>query len=105
MTQVRVATLSHYKEQLESLGCNPDRVLSENGTSFTKLLETLRKKHAVSLLQSGHTSTAQIAKQLGYSDTTAFLRAFKRWHNMTPKAWTDLQIRDSQQVTERNPLR
>lgn len=61
------------------------RQLSAEGTTFLKLQDEVRKKHAKLLLNNEKNSIEQVAIQLGYSETSQFTRAFKRWMKMTPK--------------------
>jgi AraC-like DNA-binding protein len=41
------------------------------------------------MLADRHISIHQIAYQLGYSDTTAFIRAFRRTGGITPALYRD----------------
>ncbi|MEO0347134.1 MAG: helix-turn-helix domain-containing protein [Pseudomonadota bacterium] len=61
------------------------RRLRDEGASFQDLLETTRTELAQRYLQSSDLSNQQIAHLLGYRDTTAFQRAFRRWTGMTPR--------------------
>jgi len=63
------------------------RKLQRCGTSFTAILEDVRKDYAQQQLLGGLTDMKELAKKLGYADQSAFLRAFKRWNNITPLAW------------------
>lgn len=63
------------------------RRLQEEGTSFRDLLEEVRQTLAVEHLRAGRFTIAEIAYTLGYSDTTNFRRAFKRWESISPAAY------------------
>jgi AraC-like DNA-binding protein len=63
------------------------RRLSEHGTSFHDLLDEARFLAARNLLQSSQVPVAEIAARLGYSDTPAFTRAFRRWAGTSPTEW------------------
>ena len=63
------------------------RILKEQGTSFSLLMETVRKNMATELLVNSDMSIIDLADYLGYADNTAFARAFKRWFNVTPMQW------------------
>jgi len=52
------------------------RYLSEQGSSFKKLMEQERMKRCETLLQQG-LSLTEIAQQLDYSDQSALARAYK----------------------------
>lgn len=55
------------------------RQLSDEGTSFSEIIESLRQEKAVQLLRQNQLSIAAISEYLGYTDTANFNRAFKRW--------------------------
>jgi len=59
------------------------RRLQEQGTTYAALLDDVRRVTALELLERDVT-TAEIAFFLGYSDSRAFLRAFRRWTGLTP---------------------
>jgi AraC-like DNA-binding protein len=63
------------------------RRLNEHGTSFQALLDEARFLAARNLLQSSQVPVAEIAARLGYSDTPAFTRAFRRWAAESPAEW------------------
>ena len=58
--------------------------LKEEGTSFRKLLDEVRKKFAVGYLKDEDASICEIALLLGFADQSAFHHAFKRWTGKTP---------------------
>jgi len=61
------------------------RRLSEEGLSFSKLLENLRFDLANRYLADDDLSISQIAWLLGYQEIGAFSRAFKQWTGKTPR--------------------
>ena len=58
--------------------------LKEEGTSFRKLQDEVRKELAIGYLKDGNDSICEIALLLGFSDQSAFQHAFKRWTGKTP---------------------
>jgi len=60
------------------------RRLEDEGTSLRGILEEVRKTHALNWLERRTMSPKQAASLLGYSDPSAFSRAFKRWTGRTP---------------------
>jgi AraC-like DNA-binding protein len=60
------------------------RKLREKGVSFRDLLTNVRKELVRRYLDEPTYSVTEISFLLGYADTSAFSRAFKRWHGMTP---------------------
>lgn len=55
------------------------RRLREEGKSYRKLVEKHRIELALEILQTGPAYAKQVAQRVGFSDVTAFHRAFKRW--------------------------
>ena len=51
------------------------------------LLAEARFEAACGLLQGSDAPLEDIALRLGYSDVTAFTRAFRRWAGASPAAW------------------
>jgi AraC-like DNA-binding protein len=62
------------------------RRLQECGTSFRAVLERFREAEAERLLDQG-TPLAELALRLGFSDQTAWNRAFRRWKGTSPTEW------------------
>jgi len=62
-------------------------LLSKEGVSFQKLLDEVRKNIAQQKLMQSNISATQLGEILGYSDQTAFGRAFKRWFGVRPREW------------------
>lgn len=58
--------------------------LKEEGTSFRKLLDEVRKEIAIGYLKDENDSICEIALLLGFADQSAFHHAFKRWTGKTP---------------------
>ena len=63
------------------------RLLLAQGTSLNKLIGASRYESACQLLGHTQLSLAEIASSLGYSDTTAFSRAFRKWAKTSPSEW------------------
>jgi AraC-like DNA-binding protein len=64
------------------------RHLAKAGTTFEALCDEARKQAAETFLADTTLSIAEVTYLLGYSDPTAFHRAFKRWHRgTTPQAF------------------
>jgi AraC-like DNA-binding protein len=62
------------------------RRLEALGVSYRDLLEEARKE-AGRYITSSVLSIAEVAFMVGYSEPTAFHRAFKRWYGMTPQQY------------------
>jgi len=63
------------------------RQLAARGTTFRGVRDTLLAETARDLLGNTAVEIGEIAAALGYSDSAAFTRAFRRWENTTPNAW------------------
>jgi len=63
------------------------RMLKVEGSSFTAILEKVRKSIAINRLRHSDVSIIQLANYLGYADNSAFTRSFKRWTDKTPQQW------------------
>jgi len=61
------------------------RKLKAEGVTFEKVLDGLRHKMALHYLNSKKVSVNETAYLLGFSDPTAFSRAFKRWTGSSPR--------------------
>ncbi|KUF10321.1 AraC family transcriptional regulator [Pseudoponticoccus marisrubri] len=63
------------------------RRLSEHGMSFQALTEATRRDLALGLLGDATHSLAEVAFLTGFSEQSAFTRAFKRWVGTTPASY------------------
>lgn len=63
------------------------RRLSEEETSFRKLLDEVRFAKAQHFLQATTLPVELIALKLGYAESAAFIHAFQRWSGKTPAAF------------------
>ena len=61
------------------------RRLDVEGTTFNSLSDELRRELAVNYLWSTDLSIAEVALLTGFSSSTAFHRAFRRWTGGTPR--------------------
>lgn len=60
------------------------RKLGEKGISFRSLLTNVRKELVKRYIDDPGYSVTEISFLLGYTDTSAFSRAFKRWYGKSP---------------------
>lgn len=66
-----------------------ERRLLAAGTSFRSIQTDVRKSMAAQYVTLGSVSGEEIAYLLGYSQPSAFYRAFKDWFGMTPTQFRD----------------
>lgn len=91
---VRHALMQHIPERVppiedvaRGLGVSArglQRSLTEAGTSYSQLRDSARLSLARGMLEDRRLSLTQIALQLGYSEQSAFTRAYKRWTGLAP---------------------
>jgi len=75
-----------------------NRRLKVSGTNFHKLADQSRFEIAQQWLEHSSMELTQISAALGYSDASAFTRAFRRWSGTTPSLWRkQCQQTDSKQ--------
>lgn len=70
-------------KRLGMTGRSLQRRLKDEGTSFQAARETMRQELADRYLEEG-LSLSEISFLLGFSEPSAFVRAFKRWTGLTP---------------------
>jgi AraC-like DNA-binding protein len=73
----------------EKLGLSGDtllRRLKAEGTTFEAVLDDLRHKMALHYLGNENVSVNEVAYLVGFSEPSAFSRAFKRWTGASPRA-------------------
>ncbi|CAD5107601.1 AraC family transcriptional regulator [Zestomonas carbonaria] len=63
------------------------RHLAETGLSFQQVLDDTRRQLAEGYLCDTHLPLGEIAALLGYSEQSAFSRAFRHWHGISPLQW------------------
>ncbi|WP_152048407.1 helix-turn-helix domain-containing protein [Aureimonas psammosilenae] len=63
------------------------RRLADRNTSLRELLGSFRLETSRALLSESDRPVGDIARNLGYSDSTAFWRAFKTRTGMTPHGY------------------
>ncbi len=60
------------------------RALKIQGTTYRDILENVRKKEALRMLDAGNVNLTDIALQLGYAELSIFSRNFKSWFGIPP---------------------
>ncbi len=78
----------HVEEVSETLGLarwTLQRRLADRGISFSDLVDQVRRDMAWHYVAQPHIPLSDLALALGYSEPSAFTRAFKRWFAATPQ--------------------
>ena len=74
-------------EQVHMTSRTLHRKLAEQGLSFSTLLDETRYDLAVKYLKDPSRSVTEITFLLGFSEHSAFTRAFKRWSGQAPTSY------------------
>jgi AraC-like DNA-binding protein len=79
--------LERVSEQLHLTSWTLQRRLGDSGLSFSQLVDKVRRELAQQYLSQAHLPISELALLLGYSEASAFSRAFRRWYGVSPKQW------------------
>jgi len=63
------------------------RKLAEQHTTFSTILDDVRRQRALLLLDNRDLAVADVATRLGYTEVPNFSRAFRKWTGTTPAAY------------------
>ncbi|SHG10529.1 AraC family transcriptional regulator [Streptoalloteichus hindustanus] len=63
------------------------RQLREEGAAFSRIKDQVRRDAAVAALVAGRESIEELALRLGFSEASAFHRAFRRWTGASPGSY------------------
>lgn len=79
-------SLEELARQLEMSPVTLRRRLRAEGQSYMAIRNELRSLRATTLLAEGRLSIDDVAADLGYSEPSAFYRAFQKWTGTSPRA-------------------
>jgi AraC-like DNA-binding protein len=82
----RIPTIEEAASALNTTPRNLQRKLLQEKASFRDIAGEVRKDIAFQLMQNPAIKISEVSDILGYSDLTAFRKAFKSWTNATPRA-------------------
>jgi len=71
------------------------RRLRAEGVRFGEVLDGLRRRMALSYLEEQKMSVCETAYMVGFSEPSAFSRAFKRWTGHSPGRWPGTSPKES----------
>ena len=63
------------------------RLLREEGTSFREIKEEVLRDEAIASLVRGGETVEELSDRLGFSEPSAFRRAFRRWTGSSPGSY------------------
>jgi AraC-like DNA-binding protein len=69
------------------LGLSLRRRLSSEATSYTRILDEVRKELALSYLNDPRYTLGEITYLLGFAEHSNFSRSFKRWQGVSPREY------------------
>lgn len=78
-------SLERVADQLSLTPRTLQRKLHELNTSHNELLDQMRRQLAMRYLREHEMAICEVAYLLGFSESSSFHRAFKRWTGLTPK--------------------
>ncbi|OQP38620.1 AraC family transcriptional regulator [Niastella yeongjuensis] len=81
----RIPTIEEAASALNMTPRNLQRKLLQEQTTFRDIAGEIRKEIAFQLMQNPAIKITEVSDILGYSDLTAFRKAFKSWTNATPR--------------------
>jgi AraC-like DNA-binding protein len=81
------SVLDEVAAELNMSGRTLRRALAQQGKSFREVLERTRWELSQDYLRDRRLALSEVALLLGYSEQSAFNRAFQRWSGTTPRAW------------------
>ncbi|MFA7327246.1 MAG: AraC family transcriptional regulator ligand-binding domain-containing protein [Candidatus Kapaibacterium sp.] len=87
LTRPEFPTIRQVSYHLNISSRTLQRKLKEEGLTYKEIIDELRKDFAISYLKRPDLSLREISYLLGYADTSAFNRSFKRWTGQTPKEY------------------
>lgn len=73
--------------QLDLSATALQRKLRAAGLTFSQLVDQVRQELALRHLREQRLSVSELAPLLGYSEVSAFSRAFRRWFGVSPRQW------------------
>jgi AraC-like DNA-binding protein len=81
----------------DSLGVprwNLQRRLADEGLTYSTLLDSVRRDLAEDYIGQRHIPLSEVALLLGYSELSAFSRAFRKWHDVPPQTYRQGLLRN-----------
>lgn len=84
---IEQAGIEHVAEQMHLSTRTLQRQLDQSGTSFSELLDDVRKNLALRYMNNKRYSISQVASLVGYSRQASFTRWFQLNFGLSPREW------------------
>ena len=85
--QKNMFQIEHIAKQMNFSVRQLQRYLQKQGQTYQQRMQEIRCMMAMQYLKDPHLSLQEISMLLGYSEQSAFQRAFKQWTAQTPQQW------------------
>jgi len=82
-------SLEHAATEMGMSGRTLRRKLAEEGTSYQKELDRVRQRLAREYFARGGQSITELSLMLGFTDSSAFAKAFRRWTGLSPSEFLE----------------
>ena len=66
------------------------RHLQNEGTSYQRIKDNIRREKAIELLMETDSSVDRVSEVLGYAESRSFTRAFRKWMGVSPRQYRTL---------------
>jgi AraC-like DNA-binding protein len=80
------------------------RRLAESGHSYRSVLDGMRRRVAIELLENTNLLIDQVAERVGFADATSFRKAFVKWTGHPPTYYRNRAFPPSHDGVNKNPL-
>jgi AraC-like DNA-binding protein len=90
LRQATPSAWSSFSELAAQMKMSPSTLrhrLQSEGQSYASIKDEIRRDLAIEMLLHGHSSVGDIAAQVGFSEPSAFHRAFRKWTSKSPAAF------------------
>ncbi|MBW9064887.1 AraC family transcriptional regulator [Rhizobium herbae] len=90
LRQATPSAWSSFSELAAQMKMSPSTLrhrLQSEGQSYASIKDEIRRDLAIKMLLHGHGSVGDIAAQVGFSEPSAFHRAFRKWTSKSPAAF------------------
>ncbi|WP_238132559.1 helix-turn-helix transcriptional regulator [Vibrio cincinnatiensis] len=84
-------TIDFISDKLNMSRATLHRHLAKKETSYQIILDEMKMIKSAQLIKYSDFNISDVSYKLGYSNTSSFIRAFKRWFNMSPNQYKSIK--------------